>query len=82
MSKCSRSSRLTDANGARPTQLRPRFNSAVSRARRCALIGRFLRNSGDQLGAAPLTKSKIRDRYTEGNRRPHRVAVFDFRFRA
>ena len=82
MSKCSRSSRLTGAKGARPTQLQPRFNSAVSRARRCALIGRFLRNSGDQLGAAPLTKSKIRDRHYLAGERPRAVAVFDFRFRA
>ena len=29
MSKCSRSSRLTGAKGARPTQLQPRLNSAV-----------------------------------------------------
>ena len=32
----------------------------------------------DQLEAEPLPLSKIRDRSTEGNGRPHRTAVFDF----
>ena len=36
------------------------------------------RNLKDQLGAEPSSQSKIRDRSTEGNRRPHRTAVFDF----
>ena len=41
-----------------------------------------MRKTGDQLGLEPLPLSKIRDRSTEGNGRPHRTAVFDFRFRA
>jgi hypothetical protein len=41
-----------------------------------------MRKTGDQLGAEPLPLWKIRDRSTEGNGRPHRTAVFDFRFRA
>ena len=31
-----------------------------------------------QLGAEPLPLSKIGERSTEGNGRPHRTAVFDF----
>ena len=42
----------------------------------------IVRNSGDQLDAAPLTKSKIADRYAEPWDRPRGVAVGDFRFRA
>ena len=41
-----------------------------------------MRKTGDQLGAEPLPLSKIPDRSTEGNGRPHRTAVFDFLFRA
>ena len=41
-----------------------------------------MRNSEDQLEAEPLPLSKIPDRSTEGNGRPHRTTVFDFRFRA
>ena len=37
-----------------------------------------VRKTGDQLEAEPLPLSKIRDRSTEGNGRPHRTAVFDF----
>ena len=62
MSKCSRSSRLTGAKGARPTQLQPRLNSLSLVRDAARSLAASLRNSEDQLGAAPLTKSKIRDR--------------------
>ena len=40
-----------------------------------------MRNSEDQLGPAPLTKSKIADRYDMPWDRPRVVTVGDFRFR-
>ena len=48
-------------------------------ARRLPTAPTAVRNAEDQLlEAEPLPLSKIRDRSTEGNGRPHRTAVFDF----
>ena len=88
----SKSTRVTDAKGAKVKQLLLCFiiSSAIHgwSARRLptpdgadgrAECGkRVPRKTGDQLGLEPLPLSKIRDRSTEGNGRPHRTAVFDF----